>query len=178
MDYCIISFIMVNCIISCGCYYLKKNSDEFVLGCNSFGTVTCFIKINILRCCSVKHVTMALIGENAATLEHKMVVYEWCSEFFCWTFTWLSILAACRSRLVYWLYFNVNRPLLFMEYGPVWLLFNGNWILLFCKGKTALEARKVSLDVMKYLPQSRLFLLFILFACYILTSLPSALLLV
>lgn len=93
---------------------------------------------------------------------------------FCWAFMWVSILAVCRSRLVYWLYFNVNRPLLFMEYRPVWLLFNGNWILLFCKGKTALEARKVSLDVMKYLPESLLFLLFILFACYILTSPPSA----
>lgn len=94
--------------------------------------------------------------------------------FFCWAFMWVSILAACRSRLVYWLYFNVNRPLLFMEYRPVWLLFNGNWILLFCKRKTALEARKVSLDVMKYLPESPLFLLFILFACYVLTSPPSA----
>lgn len=80
----------------------------------------------------------------------------------------------CRSSLVYWMYFNVNGPLLFMEYRPVWLLFNGNWILLFCKEKTALEARKVSLDVMKHLPESLLLLLFILFACHILTSPPSA----
>lgn len=93
--------------------------------------------------------------------------------FFCWAFMWVSILAASRSRLGHWLYFNVNRPLLFM-YRPVWLLLNGNWILLFCKGKTALEARKVSLDVMKYLPVSLLFLLFILFACYIVTCPPSA----
>lgn len=70
--------------------------------------LTCFIKINFFLCCWVKHVALPLISETTAPVEHKLVVYEWCSDFFVehlckWAY-WLraeaDLFIGCISMLI------------------------------------------------------------------------------
>lgn len=81
------------------------------------GFIKINIKINIVLYSSIKRLSLTLIYKTPATVKHEQVICDLSFFLFFSLAVYVSkhICYARESRLVYWLYFNVNGPLLFIE---------------------------------------------------------------